>query len=97
MMSALITLMLCLLPAAWASATKPNIVLIVADDLGWNDVEFQNSDIKTPHLKALRSEGVLLENYFVQPICSPSRSQLLSGRYQVPGAYTMTMTMKMIY
>ena len=62
---------------------KPNIILIVADDLGWHDVEFHDSEIKTPHLNSLRSEGITLKNYFVQAICTPSRSQLLSGRYQV--------------
>ena len=64
-------------------STKPNIVVIVADDLGWHDVEFHGSEIRTPHLNALSNEGITLNNYFVQPICTPSRSQLLSGRYQV--------------
>ena len=62
---------------------QPNIVFILADDFGWNDVGFHGSKIKTPHLDKLASEGVRLENYYVQPICSPTRSQLLSGRYQV--------------
>ena len=62
---------------------KPNILLILADDYGYNDVGYHGSEIKTPHLDQLAAEGVKLENYYVQPICTPSRSQLLSGRYQV--------------
>ena len=61
----------------------PNIVLIVADDYGWNDIGYHGSEINTPCLDKLAAEGVKLERYYVQPICSPTRSQLLSGRYQV--------------
>ena len=83
MLVKLTTFMLCITALCAKKPKQPNIVLIVADDLGWNDVEFQNPEIKTPNLKALHSEGVLLENYYVQAICSPSRSQLMTGRYQV--------------
>ena len=49
-----------------------------------NDIGFHGSEIKTPHLDKLATEeGIRLENYYVQPICTPSRSQLLSGRYQI--------------
>ena len=64
-------------------STAPNIVVIVADDLGWNDVGYHGSEIKTPNIDSLAASGVKLQNYYVQPICSPSRSQLLSGRYQI--------------
>ena len=62
---------------------QPNIVFVLADDYGWNDIGYHGSEIKTPNLDALAAGGVKLENYYVQPICSPTRSQLLSGRYQV--------------
>ena len=65
------------------SVKKPNILLIVADDYGWNDIGYHGSQIHTPNLDALAQGGIKLNNYYVQPICSPSRSQLLSGRYQV--------------
>ena len=69
------------------STKKPNIVLILADDYGFNDIGYHGvnhlSDIKTPFLDSLAMSGVRLENYYVQPICSPSRSQLMSGRYQI--------------
>ena len=44
---------------------------------------YHGSEIKTPNLDAFAAEGVKLENYYVQPVCTPSRSQLISGRYQV--------------
>ena len=66
-----------------AKPSQPNIVFVLADDYGWNDVGYHGSEIKTPTLDRLASDGVKLENYYVQPICSPTRSQLLSGRYQV--------------
>ncbi|XP_019625440.1 PREDICTED: arylsulfatase B-like [Branchiostoma belcheri] len=62
---------------------KPNIVFILADDYGWNDIGYHGSFIQTPNLDSLASEGVTLENYYVQPICSPSRCQLMTGRYQI--------------
>ena len=65
------------------AAKQPNIVFVLADDYGWNDIGYHGSEIKTPNLDALASGGVKLENYYIQPICSPTRSQLLSGRYQV--------------
>ena len=65
----------------------PNIILILADDLGYNDIGYHGisgmSAVKTPHLDNLANEGVKLENYYVQPICSPSRSVLMTGRYLV--------------
>ena len=65
----------------------PNILLILADDYGWNDIGYHGSEIRTPVLDQLAGEGVKLERYYVQPICTPSRSQLMSGRYQVQDVY----------
>ncbi len=62
---------------------QPHIVVIVADDYGWHDVGYHGSEIHTPNLDQLADSGVKLENYYVQPICSPTRSQLLSGVSQV--------------
>lgn len=52
---------------------------------GFNDIGYHNPTIKTPTLDKLAAEGVRLENYYVQPICTPSRSQLMTGRYR-PGS-----------
>ncbi|XP_060572636.1 arylsulfatase B-like [Ruditapes philippinarum] len=62
---------------------QPNILLVVADDYGFHDIGYHGSEIKTPNLDKLALSGVRLENYYVQPICTPTRSQLLSGRYQI--------------
>ena len=61
----------------------PHILLIVLDDLGWSDVGFHGSKINTPNMDKLASEGVILDNYYVQPICSPTRGALLSGMYPI--------------
>ncbi|KAM6975915.1 arylsulfatase B-like [Tautogolabrus adspersus] len=66
-----------------SAAKQPNIVIVLADDFGWHDVGYHKSEIKTPNLDALSAGGVRLENYYVQPICTPSRNQLMTGRYQI--------------
>ena len=62
---------------------KPHIVVIVADDLGYNDVSWHNSDIISPNLAKLVENGVTLENHYVQPICTPTRSALMTGLYPI--------------
>lgn len=61
--------------------TSPNIVHIVADDLGWNDVGFHGSEIKTPHLDSLSRDSIELTRFYVTPVCSPTRAGILTGRY----------------
>ena len=63
------------------NAKPPNIVVILADDLGWGDVGWHNSEIKTPHLDRLAESGAKLEQFYVQPVCSPTRAALMTGRY----------------
>lgn len=64
-----------------ASQDKPNLVIILADDLGYGDVGFQGGEAKTPHLDKLAAEGVRLTAHYVHPMCSPTRAALLTGRY----------------
>ncbi len=64
------------------AAPRPNIVHIVADDLGWKDVGFNGcQDIKTPNLDALAADGAKLTQFYVQPMCTPTRACLMTGRY----------------
>ena len=60
-----------------------HILLVVIDDLGWSDVGFHDSQINTPNMDKLASEGLILDNYYVQPVCSPTRGALLSGMYPI--------------
>lgn len=64
-----------------APAPRPNIVFLLADDLGSYDVGWRGSEIKTPHLDKLALAGARLEQFYVQPVCSPTRGALLTGRY----------------
>jgi arylsulfatase A-like enzyme len=83
---------------AGAADAKPNIVYIVADDLGWKDVGFNGSpDIRTPNLDKLAENGVKLVQFYAQPMCTPTRAALMTGRYPlryglqtlvIPSAYT---------
>ena len=66
-----------------SASSQPNILFVLVDDLGWSDVGFHGSKIKTPNIDKLASDGVVLENYYVQPICSPTRGALLSGKYPI--------------
>lgn len=65
--------------------SPPNILLIVADDLGWSDVGWHSGFAKTPNLDRLVREGVELDRHYVQPVCTPTRTALMSGRY--PGRF----------
>ena len=66
--------------AGQAESSKPNFIVIVADDLGWRDVGYHGSEIRTPTLDRLAREGVRLERHYVYPTCSPTRAGLLTGR-----------------
>ncbi|XP_041948239.1 arylsulfatase I [Alosa sapidissima] len=69
--------------AAYKAKQPPHIIFILTDDQGFHDIGYHDSDIRTPTLDKLAKEGVRLENYYVQPLCTPSRSQLITGRYQI--------------
>jgi arylsulfatase A-like enzyme len=78
----LLTSLLCLTVSVFGQ--RPNVLLIVADDLGYNDVGFQGSkEIPTPHLDKLAASGIRCTNGYVShPFCSPTRAGLMTGRYQ---------------
>lgn len=62
---------------------KPNIVILVADDLGWNDVGYHGSEIRTPNIDKLAKEGIELNRFYSCPVSSPTRAGLLTGRYPI--------------
>jgi N-acetylgalactosamine-6-sulfatase len=67
-----------------AAAKRPNIVIFLADDLGWRDIGcYGASDVKTPHIDGMARRGVRFSQYYCNaPECTPSRAALLTGRYQ---------------
>ena len=64
-------------------ADRPNIVILLADDLGWGDVGYHGGRIATPHIDRLAAEGVRLENFHVASLCSPTRAGLTTGRWPI--------------
>ncbi len=71
------------LAAVTCAAGQPNIVLILADDLGWNDVSYHGGEIPTPNIDRIASEGVELDRFYACPVCSPTRAGLMTGRYPI--------------
>lgn len=72
--------LLALASAGSAAARQPNIVVLLADDLGFADVGYHGGEIETPSIDRLAREGVVLDRYYTAPICSPTRAALMTGR-----------------
>ena len=70
-----------LLSAVASAQQQPHIILMAIDDLGWTDVGYHGSNFPTPRIDALAASGVKLEKYYVQQVCSPTRSALMTARY----------------
>ncbi|MGC6499969.1 MAG: arylsulfatase B [Henriciella sp.] len=66
-------------PAALSTVTSPNIIFIMADDMGWGDVGFRGADIHTPNIDRLVERGVRLDRAYSYPVCSPTRAALMTG------------------
>ncbi|MBW2267778.1 MAG: arylsulfatase [Deltaproteobacteria bacterium] len=69
-----------LFAGAVRAADRPNVVIFLADDMGWADVGYKGSPIETPSLDRLAREGTRLERFYATPVCSPTRAALMTGR-----------------
>ncbi len=75
------------------AAERPNVVVILADDQGWGDLSVHgNTNLATPHIDSLARSGALFEHFYVCPVCSPTRAELLTGRYHVRSGVFSTST-----
>jgi arylsulfatase A-like enzyme len=84
--------------AAQSNGLRPNIIYILVDDLGWKDVGFHGSDIKTPSIDQLAQTGVRLEQFYAQPMCTPTRAAIMTGRYPLRyGLQTLVIPAGMSY
>jgi len=66
-----------------SAAARPNILIMLADDLGWHDLSWHNPRVISPHLAVLADNGIMLEQHYSQQVCSPTRGALLTGRYPI--------------
>ena len=89
-LSSFVLSLLFLLPGSLLAA-QPNIVFFLIDDLGYTDCGFNGGkEIRTPNIDALAKTGSVIESHYVQPVCSPTRSALMTGRYAThTGVYTI--------
>lgn len=68
------------------STVPPNVIIVVTDDQGWGDLsQHGNPYLSTPNIDALAKQGVSFDRFFVQPVCSPTRAEILTGRYSPRG------------
>src|SRR5215813_2753987 len=82
----LLALLLAVGPAAAAVEPLPNVVVILTDDQGWGDLSINgNTNLATPYLDSLAKDGAMFERFFVQPVCSPTRAEFLTGRWHPRG------------
>ena len=72
-----------------ANAPPPNVVILLADDLGWADVGYHGSDIKTPNIDRLAKEGMQLDRFYATPFCTPTRAALMTARDPISSARPM--------
>lgn len=80
-------------PAESTAPSPPNVIVFLSDDQGWGDLSIHgNRNLSTPHIDSLARDGALLEHFYVSPVCSPTRAELLTGRYHPRGGVYSTST-----
>ncbi|WP_073095291.1 arylsulfatase [Cyclobacterium lianum] len=76
----------CRQPEQHRTSDPPNVVIFLADDQGWGDVSYHgNTNLNTPNIDQLAHNGLSFEHFYVSPVCSPTRAELLTGRYHLRG------------
>lgn len=90
MKSVIISILSLLLVASFMACSrsksnkKPNVIIILTDDQGWGDLSMNgNPDLNTPNIDKLGKEGAVLQNFYVSPVCAPTRAEMLTGRYHL--------------
>ncbi|MEX0321789.1 MAG: arylsulfatase [Puniceicoccaceae bacterium] len=80
-----------LLASVCFASTQPNIIIILTDDQGWGDLSLHgNQTVETPNLDKFAEEGIQFDRFYVQPVCSPTRAEILTGRYSARGGVYST-------
>ncbi len=76
-----------------ATDLRPNVLVVLADDQGWGDLSADgNTNLRTPEIDSLATDGAVLDRFFVCPVCSPTRAEFLTGRYHPRGGVSSTST-----
>jgi len=75
------------------SKLQPNVILFLTDDQGWGDLSYNgNKDLLTPNIDKIALSGVKFDRFFVSPVCSPTRAEILTGRHHVrTGVYDVSL------
>src|SRR6202000_2285611 len=69
-----------------AALSRPNVLIVLADDMGWGDLSSNgNTNVSTPKIDSIGQAGATLDRFFVCPVCSPTRAEFLTGRYHPRG------------
>ncbi len=73
------------------AAERPNVLIVLTDDQGWGDLSSSgNTNLSTPAIDSLAKDGAVFDRFYVCPVCSPTRAELLTGRYHVRGGVFST-------
>lgn len=78
-----------------SSPSSPHVIFILADDLGWNSIGYEDYDLSfaTPFLTSIAKQGIIMNNYYAQEVCTPARAAILTGRYPLSTGMQYSMIM----
>ena len=76
--------------------TQPNILYILADDMGWGDVSCHGSEARTPNIDRLAADGIEMTHHYVCPLCTPTRGAIMSGHRPTRNGAWATCTLVLV-